>query len=301
MHGPESEWERWAPNNSSPESEIRALLRGVMGLHSTFQDEIWLWRGQADSAHRLEPGMHTRVRNTPTVKFDEANVRYAAQQLIKLARENDLDKMDGIRLPDLALLAHLQHHGAATPLLDVSVDPLVGLWMVANASGDAADALDDKPGLLFAIRRPDQARWLQPLDSRCYWSDQGADIATSIDAGLSWFRPPDVSERLRIQRGSFVLGPLTSTTAPTTLPLIYCASKPWLKTRVAKIGKAGKPTPPGTDVVAFRFRAGLKRELRSWLANRAGLTQQVIYPTPWHRPFLDQFCQAYGRQRPIDY
>src|SRR6266542_677990 len=39
-------------------------------------------------------------------------------------------------------------------------------------------------------------------------------------------------------------------------------------------------------------------ELRRWLRERAGLTQEVIYPTPWHRPFLEEFCRAYGRGRP---
>lgn len=33
------------------------------------------------------------------------------------------------RLPDLALLALLQHHRAATPLMDVTLDPIVGLYM----------------------------------------------------------------------------------------------------------------------------------------------------------------------------
>lgn len=298
---PAGKWEQWAPANSRSDAEVRGLLRGVMGLHSTFADEIWLWRGQADEAHRLEPGVHSRVRNTPVIALDESNARWATRQLLTLARENELDRMDGFRLPDLALLAHLQHHGAATPLLDVSVDPLVGLWMAAHASGDSADGLDDRAGLLFAIRRPDRRHWLDPLDSRRYWTVGSPDVASGLGNVVSWFRPPDVSERLRIQRGSFLLGGLVDGAAPTTLSLDYRATKPWLGARVSAVGQRGKPTTAGTSIVAFRIRKGLKKEIREWLSERAGLTQQVIYPTPWHRPFLDEFCQSYGRRRPVDH
>jgi hypothetical protein len=67
------------------------------------------------------------------------------------------------------------------------------------------------------------------------------------------------------------------------------------------LGKPGQPAKADSDVVAFRIRPALKPVLREWVSDRAGLSQQVIYPTPWHRPFLDQFCQAYGRARPVDY
>src|SRR5439155_1336769 len=85
-----------------------------------------------------EPGMHSRVRaSMPRLALSEENVRWASAELIRVARANRLDRIEGLQLPDLALLAHLQHHGAATPLLDVTVDPLVALWMVAHASASA--------------------------------------------------------------------------------------------------------------------------------------------------------------------
>lgn len=272
-----------------------------MGLHSTFANEIWLWRGQADKKYRLEPGMHTRIHHTPGLLVSEDNVRWATRQLLELARARSLDRLDGFVLPDLALLAHLQHHGAATPLLDVSVDPLVALWMASHAPGDSPEGWDDRGALLFAVRRPESDRWMEPLDARHYWSAGTDDVVSTLDDGMSWFRPPDVSERLRIQRGSFLLGRLAHSSGPTTLPLVYHAATSWLQPRITSIGKRGAPPAASTSVIAFRIRPKLKKEIRKWLSERAGLTQQVIYPTPWHRPFLDEFCRAYGRTRPIDY
>lgn len=294
-------WDEWYPKYAAPESEVRRLVAGVMGLHSTFTNEIWLWRGQADAKYGLEPGMHSRIRNSPGLALDDANVWWATRQLLELARANELDRIEGLRLPDLALLAHLQHHGAATPLLDVTVDPLVALWMAVHASGPSEDALDDRAALLLAVRRPAPEDWLDALDSRSFWTGTSSDVVTDIGDRVKWFRPPDVSERLRIQRGSFLLGRLADPSALTTLPLVHVSGKPWLKKRIEGLGKPGQPVKADSEVVAFRIRAALKPLLREWLADRAGLSQQVIYPTPWHRPFLDQFCQAYDRVRPVDH
>jgi hypothetical protein len=283
---------------------VRVLLRAVMALHSTWAGEIWLWRGQSQRTYGLEPGIHSRLRASPAVTFDEDAARQATTQLIAAARANGLDRIEELRLPDLALLAHLQHHGAATPLLDVTVDPLVALWMVVHASGEDFAGEDADDGALFAIRRPSSTRWFVPLDSRPYWDDETAepDIATALGKGVHWYRAPDISERLRIQRGSFLIGPLHAD-ADVTFPLKWQPGpdeRGWVGRRIESVGQPGSPATAATDVVRFRIPAGIKGELREWLNDRAGLTQSTIYPTPWHRPFLEEFCRGYGRARPID-
>lgn len=295
------EW--WRPPGGPHAHQVRELLRAVMGLHSTWAQEIWLWRGQSDAAHGFEPGMHTRVRITAGLEVVEQNVIWATSQLIESARANRLDVVEDLRLPDLALLAHLQHHGAGTPLLDVTVDPLVALWMVAHASGSDPTAEDDREGALFAVRRPaDPSRWFASLDSRPYRQPGESDIATAIAEAVHWYRAPDISERLRIQRGSFLIGPLAANDT-VTFPLVWDTDtgQDWLGRRIEGLGLPGRRVDARSEVVRFRVTSAIKYEVRSWLQDRAGLTQDVIYPTPWHRPFLEEFCRTYGRSRPIDY
>ena len=53
----------WRPKATSAEQKAREIVSAAMWMHSTFKDEIWLWRGQASKNFGVEPGMHTRVLN----------------------------------------------------------------------------------------------------------------------------------------------------------------------------------------------------------------------------------------------
>lgn len=243
--------------------------------------------------------MHTRVLSGPKSGHDEATVARATTQLLERARAAQLDQIEGARLPDLALLAHLQHHGAATPLLDVSVDPLIALWMIAFASPAEPAAHDGKNGYLFGIRQPESGRWLLPFDSRSY-----LDISASLaaDPAPCWYHAPDVSERLRIQRGSFLLGGL-DTADPGDRTISIDAdddSEPnWLKRMLDKIGKRNA-VKSQTDAFVIPVRGASKRYLRELLTTRCGLDIATVYPTPWHRPFVEDFGSSYSRLVPLD-
>jgi FRG domain len=120
-------WPWWSPPSGVDAYRIRELLRAVWDLHAMYgADSPWLWRGQANGSFGLEPAIHTSIRSHATL--DDDDVRALTRGLIRAAREAALDIHEGTRLPDMALLALLQHHGAATPLLDVSLDPMVGLY-----------------------------------------------------------------------------------------------------------------------------------------------------------------------------
>lgn len=274
-----------------------------MWMHTTFKDEIWLWRGQARSIFGVEPGIHTRVLNSNKAPHNEETVEHATKKLLDIARLARLDRQGETRLPDLALLAHLQHYGAATPLLDVSTDPLIALWMIAFANAKEPSSHDDESGFLYGIRKPPRERWISALDARPYMSESGPSISNSLSGNVWWYRAPDVTERLRIQRGSFLLGPLSNPDSRdiATIPLkLNGDAEDWLSTRMANRGMPSNTTRSRSDVFRILVRGSVKKHLRKLLEERSGLSVEAVYPTPWHRPFISQFSEGYGRNRALE-
>lgn len=279
-------WPWWSPGAGPDGYRIRELLRAIWDLHAMYgADSPWLWRGQANGTFGLEPAIHTRVRAHGAL--DDAHVEYFTQGLIGAARTATLDIHEGTRLPDMALLALLQHHGAATPLLDVSLDPVVGLYM-AIVSPNPKD--DERPGALFAIRRPDRS--ISDFDSRAF-----NEVYNWIGNEVCFYSAPDVSQRLRIQRGHFLLGRVNAGNNRLTIPLSVDpgnASDNWIGRRMTARG--GGPPPPATsDIGVFRIAPKFKPAIRTWLEERSGLTRDFVFPTAWHQPYLERFAASHGR------
>ena len=295
----------WSPGGKDDEV-ARKVLTMAMWMHTTFSNEIWLWRGQSNVSHGVEPSAHTRVLDSG-LPSNEDSVRAATVDLLEKAREARLDRQGETRLPDLALLAHLQHYGAATPLLDVTTDPLIALWMIAFASADEPTSGDETTGSLFGIRRPPEERHIRPLDARHYNGPTLPSICDSLEGKVWWYQAPDVTERLRIQRGSFLIGPLVSgaTRKDGSLPFNYgtpgTEPKPdWVARRFKGYRKRGVPAAADSDVFRIKVPARAKLHLRALLKDRSGLSIATVYPTPWNRPFITQFAEAYGRRRPLE-
>lgn len=72
------------------------------------------------------------------------------RHLIDQARKRGFDFVEGRPLSDLSLLGMLQHHGAATNLLDISSSMIVALWFAASsqpAQTGVVIAFDEQPML----------------------------------------------------------------------------------------------------------------------------------------------------------
>ncbi|GAA1485281.1 hypothetical protein GCM10009625_20850 [Brachybacterium fresconis] len=290
-------WPWWEQPTGTTDYRVRELLRAILDLHGYYGDkDVWLWRGQANADHDLTAGVHTRIEFSNRA-VDDGSVVSATESLLDDLRRAKLDTHEGAALPDLALLAQAQHHGAATPLLDVSMDPMVALYM-AVVSPSSRDA--EKDGVLFAIRRPtmtDDVKVL-PFDTRSFRKIYG-DLPRSKPILYS---APDVSDRLRIQRGHFLLSTVSTTDARVRVNLTaesQGASETWLANRLARRGRPGRVGAPKSDIATFRIDKKFKRMLQDWIEERTGLTEEYVYPTIWHQPHQEVFAKSHGRRSKV--
>jgi hypothetical protein len=175
------------------------------------------WRGQSDLAWPIDSSAVRRVRmhggpppnlapmlpgapggDAQIEGDDPAALEYYLQRyesyLLNAARRAGHGFQGGRELNDLELLAVLQHHGAATRLLDFSRNAAVALWFASSEN-------PTKHGLLIAI----EAQKTKQLISQ-------ADIAKSIREivllqdypwTFSW-QPQHLFERMRVQQSFFL-------------------------------------------------------------------------------------------------
>lgn len=299
---------------------VRTILQNILSLHTDYLKNVWLWRGQYGFAD-LVPAMHSRMLATVEPEPCEESVRLATNQLLRYARSCQLDRIEGVVLPDLALLAYLQHHGAATPLIDVSVDPLVAIWMAVNPGSLATEGVPDH-GYVFAIAAPRLE--VASMDARPYWDPHcgSTSVADQLESAMLWYKAPDISPRLRVQRGSFLLGSFLrppkdkgSTTligqpsrqktapqpAPAPTPQPSQPSQPGIMNQVTGTANPrGRRLADGT-MVRFEIPRAYFKPMNRWLEKRIGLTHASVFPVPWHSPMIEEFAQCFGRNRPIDF
>jgi FRG domain len=263
-------------------SRTDADLLQAIGRISTYSSEArYVWRGQPDLAWGLNAGLVRRLRQQSRANgpVTESQLRGHEMQLLESARAAGYGRSIGV----VELLAILQHHGAATRLLDVSSDPMVAMWFAIEDQH-----LLDKDGALFAINISN-AETISGTESRPW-----PKILDSMQLGeVGFYEPPGADERIKVQRGRFIFSGLSGR-EPLELSLPIDV-KDWSHDRrVSFFDEArgsGRPIPP--SILVLKVRKQNKFRLLRLLENSYGYTSETMYPD------LSGFAGANGWQRPL--
>lgn len=105
---------------------------------------VMLWRGQGNIEWPIDSSGYRRVAKSIDKEVRDIDLESYEKKLLDQATHQGYRLHDGRILSDLELLAKLQHHGAATRLVDFSKNALVGLWFAVNNQ-------PNKTGLLIGI------------------------------------------------------------------------------------------------------------------------------------------------------
>lgn len=258
------------------------LLQAI-GRISTYSSEArYVWRGQPDAAWGLNPGLVRRLRNHNGAHWPVTETQLIGheKQLLESAKAAGY----GRNINDVELLAVLQHHGAATRLLDVSSDPMVAMWFAVENQ----DSPDKTDGALFAIdisksesiSGTDRRPWTNMLDSM-------------RPGAIGYYEPPGADERIKVQRGRFIFSRLTGEEKPDlSLPIdIGNWDDERRKRFFGQARGSGRPVPPSILVLNIRWQ--IKARLLGLLENSYGYTTETMYPD------LSGFAGANGWQRAL--
>ncbi len=161
-----------------------------------------------------------------------------------MASSMGLDYYDGKSHPSTYAL--LQHHGAATRLLDVTRDPIIALWFAIEDEGVESD------GALIGIDVTD-AKFVSAGERPGY-----RDIIDESNPGLLVvYDPPWMDDRVKAQRALFICSVLDGSQTPA---IAYRLSHPRKFATVVVIPRS------------------LKADLRQFLDTNYGLHPESMFP-----------------------
>ena len=103
---------------------------------------VLIFRGQSDKSWKLDSGADRRLEKETQ---PPSLIEYLHKVLIEPARSEGYAHRENRNLNDLELLAKLQHHGAATCLIDFTANFHIALWFAC--AGDKTD------GKVFVVNR----------------------------------------------------------------------------------------------------------------------------------------------------
>jgi hypothetical protein len=240
-------------------------------------EPTYVWRGHQDITWGIVPAIHRKLGLRPPLTAAakrQESVDHETLELLARARGHGHGRVDGRELDDLGLLALLQHSGAATPLLDVTTDPIVALYFAAQPSQSDPDK--DTDGVLLAIdTRRDRCLDLG-MDSRASWN-VCLRLLDEKSRRVGLYTPPLVTPRILAQRGRFVFGAAVGGVSYASLDLGKHPN--WSGATLTALFDpegGGRPTIP--PIVGIRVPASEKVRLRAVLQNTYGLDAESLFP-----------------------
>ena len=158
-----------------------------------------LYRGLADSGWEVSASIYGRLKENGIKTVHYGIFREMTKRLLARARAEGHDIENHRKLSDLELLAKLQHHTAATCLIDFTSNPLVALWFSCQAPIGKSGKV-----IAFDGSNTDLCREIQAKDL-----DKSIDtwLAANTPDKRLWVLPPKkMNNRIVAQQSVFVLG-----------------------------------------------------------------------------------------------
>ena len=231
----------------------------LLEIAERWRSPVLAFRGQEDKSWLLESSAERRLKKGLRGQGripDSLFIEYHRDNLVQKCKLRNYDKREGKQLADLELLADLQHHGAATCLLDFTRNALVALWFACENSpgesggfdqetaeglGESHKAFND--GKVFVVNIANERGGFQEVTPRDIAGqsiedvlrfktrDEGSarertdqdSLKPSLDEAKFWYWiPAHLNERITAQDSLFLFAPLSSG-KPSSVDIVVAA------------------------------------------------------------------------------
>jgi hypothetical protein len=242
----------------SQPSSVQELLDIVVKISSLSSNQVnvFMWRGQADISWAIHSSAYRRLAAQEGIITEQSMINYE-RALLTQATHRGYRFLNGQELTDIELLARLQHHGAATRLVDATRSVLVALWF-------AVASHENEVGVLIGVNSYYLGGHESYIDKRSY--NNIVEDIKERNYPSTW-EPTTVSPRVAAQHSQFLYSRITDSPMGS-----LCLSD-----------KAD-----GGFIMAINTM--LKREARKVLIKMFDIHTKTLFPD------LDGFCVANNYQ-----
>ena len=209
----------------------------LLAIAKLWSSPVLAFRGQEDKRWLLESSAERRLNKGRGRIPDNLFIEYHMYNLVQKGKLRNYDKLEGKQLADLELLAELQHHGAATCLLDFTRHALVALWFACENSHGESD------GKVFVVNTADDHGGFQEVtpsditgksikevlefktrdeDPASKHTEQDSLKPPSDEAKFWYWTPAHLNERITAQ-GSLFLFARPSSGKPSSEDIVVAA------------------------------------------------------------------------------
>lgn len=277
-----SPWERTASDWAECQTEIGRIIN-----LATSRREL-AWRGVVNASYALHSSLYRRFMEAKSAPPGEPDLVRFEQDLLGVCRK----RWRYDNLCALETLAHLQHYGGPTRLLDVSFNPLVALWFAVELKRDTSGSpVPEVDGRIFVF---DTTNRYVSLDSR--WG--GHSLPWTSSPGDTWqrdlplvWRPPSYNERIPAQNSAFLIGGVPQVYAGGNMkyrkaPGDAATAGTWSIDEVRRSSSVTismtsldrNPRISARPTFTIRVKAAGKPEIRRALEENYGFNASSIYP-----------------------
>ncbi|MEX1191879.1 MAG: FRG domain-containing protein [Brumimicrobium sp.] len=181
-----------------PEPESFGELIEILTLYKEPNSNVHMWRGQINIGWRVDHSAYRRLKIKKD-KINDFDLVWYEQSLMKQATHRGFRRQNTWNLSDLELLAKLQHHGAATRLIDFSRNSFIALWFAVSENLNLN-------GILIGLN----SDYLGGHESTSQNYDYPFELKKVDNTEHPYtFEPPVITPRIAAQHSQFVYSSLS--------------------------------------------------------------------------------------------